>query len=71
MIVEFNHVQFTKELLKEIEQLGVKVYPVEEHAIKKGQHHNRIIIGYGHLTNKEINEGISRLQRAISRVYSR
>ncbi|HDR6313204.1 TPA: GntR family transcriptional regulator [Bacillus cereus] len=70
LIVEFNQIQFTKELLEKIEQLGVKVYLVEEHAIKKEQHHNRIIIGYGHLTNEEINEGVSRLQRAISCIYS-
>ncbi|HDR7707888.1 TPA: PLP-dependent aminotransferase family protein [Bacillus thuringiensis] len=70
LIVEFNQVQFTKELLEKIQQLGVKVYPVEDHAIEKGKHHNRIIIGYGHLTTEEIKEGVSRLQRAILRIYS-
>lgn len=36
LIVEFNQVQFTKELLEKIQQLGVKVlYPVEDHAIEK------------------------------------
>ncbi len=70
LIVEFNQVQFTKELLEKIQQLGVKVYPVEAHAIEKGKHHNRIIIGYGHLTTEEIKEGVSRLQRAILRIYS-
>ncbi|MDA1669167.1 PLP-dependent aminotransferase family protein [Bacillus cereus] len=70
LIVEFNQVQFTKELLEKIQQLGVKVYPVEDHAIEKGKNHNRIIIGYGHLTTEEIKEGVSRLQRAILRIYS-
>lgn len=70
LIVKFNQVQFTKELLEKIQQLGVKVYPVEDHAIEKGKHHNRIIIGYGHLTTEEIKEGVSRLQRAILRIYS-
>ena len=28
LIVEFNQVQFTKELLEKTQQLGVKVYPV-------------------------------------------
>ncbi len=45
LIVEFNQFQFTKELLAEVQQLGVKVYPVEDHAIEKGKHHNRIILG--------------------------
>ena len=70
LIVEFNQVQFTQELLEKTQQLGVKVYPVEDHAIEKGKHHNRIIIGYGHLTTEEIKEGVSRLQRAIPRIYS-
>ncbi|MGG2091792.1 PLP-dependent aminotransferase family protein [Bacillus sp. S13(2024)] len=70
LIVEFNHFQSTKESLAEIQQLGVKVYPVEDHAIEKGKHHNRIILGYGHLTNEEIKEGVSRLHRAISCIYS-
>ncbi|EEK81162.1 Transcriptional regulator, GntR [Bacillus cereus ATCC 4342] len=70
LIVEFNQVQFTKELLEEIQQLGVKVYSVEDHAIKKGKHHNQIIIGYGHLTTEEIKEGVNRLQRALSCIYS-
>ncbi len=69
LIVEFNQVQFTKELLEKIQQLGVKVYPVEDHAIEKGKHYNRIIIGYGHLTTAEIKEGVSRLQRVILRIY--
>ncbi|SFC37683.1 GntR family transcriptional regulator / MocR family aminotransferase [Bacillus sp. 491mf] len=45
LIVEFNQFQFTKELLAEVQQLGVKVYPVEDHAIEKEKHHNRIILG--------------------------
>ena len=69
LIVEFNQVQFTKELLEKIQQLGVKVYPVEDHAIEKRKHYNRIIIGYGHLTTAEIKEGVSRLQRVILRIY--
>ncbi|MGE7864657.1 PLP-dependent aminotransferase family protein [Bacillus mobilis] len=70
LIVEFHQVQFTKELLEKIQQLGVKVYPVEDHAIENGKHHNRIIMGYGHLTTEEIKEGASRLQRAIPCRYS-
>lgn len=70
LIVEFNQVQFNKELLEKIQQLGVKVYPVEDHAIEKGKHHSRIIMGYGHLTTEEIKEGVNRLQRAIPYIYS-
>ena len=38
---------------------------MEDHAIEKGKHHNRIILGYGHLKNEEIKEGVTRLHKAI------
>jgi len=65
LIVEITDSHFSKELIGEIEQIGVKVYPVEDHTIKKGKHLNRIIIGYGHLKNEEIKEGVRRLHQAI------
>ncbi|MGG3889664.1 PLP-dependent aminotransferase family protein [Metabacillus fastidiosus] len=65
LIVEFNESHFSKELLEWIEQFRVKVYPVEDHTIEKGKHHNRIILGYGHLKNEEIKEGVTRLDKAI------
>lgn len=65
LIVEWNELHFSKELLEHIQQFGVKVYPVEDHTIEKGKHQNRIILGYGHLKNEEINEGVIRLHEAI------
>lgn len=67
LIIEFNEQHFSKELLKEIEQLGVKVYPVEDHTIEKGKYPNQIILGYGHLNNDEIKEGITRMCQAINK----
>ncbi|SUX55518.1 Transcriptional regulator, GntR family [Lysinibacillus sphaericus] len=43
----------------------MKVYPVEDHSISKGKHNNQIILGFGHLKKDEIQEGITRLFRAI------
>lgn len=65
LIVELIDFHFSKEALKQIEQFGVKVYPVEGHTIEKGKHHNQIILGYGHLNNEEIKEGVTRLYEAI------
>jgi|SRR5690625_1273424 len=65
LIVEFKEQQFSKELLEKIEQYGVKIYLVEDHAIRKGAHSNQIILGYGHLDNEEIEEGINKLQQAL------
>ena len=45
-----------------LRQNGVRVYPVETHAIAKGRHKNKIIMGYGHLEGKDIEEGVRRLE---------
>jgi GntR family transcriptional regulator/MocR family aminotransferase len=66
LIAEYTQTQFSEQVLEKIEEYGVKVYPVEYHTIRKGQHMNRIILGYGHLTNEEITEGILRLHKALS-----
>lgn len=65
LVIELNEAHFTKELLDWIEQFGVKVSPVEDHTIEKGKYNNRIILGYGHLKNEEIKEGVTRLHNAI------
>lgn len=44
---------------------GVKIYPVEDHTIEKGKHPNQIILGFGHLKNEDIKEGVTRLYQAI------
>lgn len=71
LIVELNESHFSKELLEWIERFGVKVYPVEDHTIEKGKHHNRIILGYGHLKKEEIKEGVTRLHKAIYNLKSK
>ncbi|XKO55424.1 PLP-dependent aminotransferase family protein [Lysinibacillus fusiformis] len=66
LIAEFEKIEFTQNLLLKIEQFGVKVYPVEDHTIKKGIYNNRLIIGYGHLQKNEIELGVTRLFQAIN-----
>ncbi|WP_141432205.1 PLP-dependent aminotransferase family protein [Bacillus sp. 03113] len=65
LVVEFNDVEFSKEVLELIQFSGVKVHPVESHSIQKGNHLNQVIIGYGHLTEEEISEGVNRLKKAL------
>ncbi|MDA1478075.1 MocR-like pyridoxine biosynthesis transcription factor PdxR [Bacillus changyiensis] len=68
LIVEFKGLQFTKEIINNIEKFKVKIYSVEDHTIQKGMHVDKIIIGYGHLTEEQINEGITRLSKAINHI---
>lgn len=65
LVVEFAGVNFNDVLMNWIQNYGVKVYPVERYAIKKGNHINRIMMGYGSLTVDDIQEGVKRLKCAI------
>lgn len=61
LIAQFTNVHFTPSLLERIEQNGVKVYPVEIHAISKGKQLDPIILGYGNVSEEKIAIGIERL----------
>ncbi|HUC93483.1 MAG TPA: hypothetical protein VMS09_15920 [Paenibacillus sp.] len=66
LIAEFAEIDFTPPLLEKIERGGARVYPVETHAIRRGNHRNRIILGYGNLTAEKIEEGVRRLAAVLT-----
>lgn len=66
LIAEFADVEFSAERLQSLAAHQVKIYPVERHAIAKGRHLNRIILGYGNLTPEAIARGVERLRVALS-----
>lgn len=61
LVAEFKGVDFTPSLLHQIENNGVKVYPVHEHALDKRKYMQQIILGYGNLTEVQIADGVKRL----------
>ncbi|WP_342471158.1 PLP-dependent aminotransferase family protein [Ureibacillus sp. FSL K6-3587] len=66
LIAEFKNRQFTDQTVAKImKEHKVKIYPVEHHAIQKGVHQNKVILGYGNLSTEEIQEGIDRLKQAL------
>ena len=65
IVAEFSEVIFTPELIQRIEEAGVSVIPVENHTMVKGSHSNQIIIGYAHLSQEEMEEGLLRLKKVI------
>jgi GntR family transcriptional regulator/MocR family aminotransferase len=66
VVAEFAGLDFTLELVEKIENQGIVIYPVEDHALNKGSHKNKIILGYGNLKTEEISEGVSRLKKGLS-----
>jgi len=67
LVAEFAGISFTPELLSVIEQYDVKVYPVTVHAFRKEVQKQRIIIGYGNLSEEKIGEGIRRLSLSLKK----
>ena len=65
LCAQFPGVRFGSELLQRIQERGVKVHPVEEHAIRKGRWEDTLILGYGMLTPARIQEGIRGLASCL------
>jgi len=63
--VRFPGIRFTPTLLNRIDLAGVGVYPVEDHAIRKGRWEDTLILGFGMLDDRRINTGIAILKRCL------
>ncbi|WDV94682.1 PLP-dependent aminotransferase family protein [Brevibacillus parabrevis] len=61
IVAAFDGISFTPDVLTALEAAGVRVYPVEEHAIGKGRHEDKIVIGYGNVSEDGIEEGVRRM----------
>ncbi|MDF2725607.1 MAG: PLP-dependent aminotransferase family protein, partial [Paenibacillus sp.] len=53
--------RFDETFMKNSRQYGIRVTPVDHHSIRKGEHNNKLLLGYGHLEPDEIRKGISLL----------
>ncbi len=65
VVVEFNNIVFTHDVIEKLLNNGVVVYGMEDHSIVKGKHTNKIILGYGNLSIEEINEGVKRIKKIL------
>ena len=59
LCARFRGMRFTAGLIGRIEKAGARVYPVEEHAIRKGRWVDTLILGYGMQSPRRLEEGIS------------
>ena len=51
--------------LAALESGGVRVYPVEAHAIRTGRYPDHVILGYGNLDAERIRTGVERLRAVL------
>ncbi len=66
LVAEFPGKEFTEQTLMDLKHAGVRIYPVEIHAIRKGYHLNKVILGYGNLTIEEIEEGVRKMKTVLA-----
>jgi len=64
--VRFAHAHFTTDLLRTIERTGAKFYPVSGHSVRPSRWDDALVIGFGHLEERDIERGISVLGRALA-----
>ena len=65
LVVEFKNVNFTPELLNQIKDSGVCLTSVEELSIVKGRHLNQLMLGYAHLSETQILNGVQGIKNAV------
>jgi len=71
LVARFRDYRFTKLFFKEVESAGARFYPVGPHASRPDEHRDKIMIGYGNLSNEEISTGIAILAGHLGRNLSR
>lgn len=65
VVATFNGIEFTAQRREDLLEHGVQVSTVEESAIVKGRHAEKILLGYGNLQFEEIKTGVQRLAVAL------
>jgi len=65
IVVEFKDIEFTKDILLKAKQNGIGIYAVNEHAIDKIKHKNKILLGYGNLDLFQIEQGVNILKNVL------
>lgn len=65
LLVSFERCLEERDFQVLLEQ-GVEVDYVEDYALVKGKHSNRIVLGYGGLSLQQLEEGVKRLKKALS-----
>lgn len=65
LVVEFWDICFNQAHYERLIAAGVRVSPIDEHVIQKGLYANRIMLGYGNLTEEQIAEGVKRMKEVL------
>lgn len=65
LAVEFFGMSFDEAFVETCKRNRIRVTPVEAHSIRKGEHTNKLLFGYGHLEPDEIRNGVFLLRQCF------
>lgn len=66
VLAAFPNVVFTNDLVRKIAAMGATIYPVEDFSFQNhGRHKNHIVLGYAHLSFREISRGVEIISNVI------
>lgn len=65
LAVEFPGKRFTQNFTELCREKGIRLATVEYHSIVKKQHHDKLLLGYGHLSTEEMKHGLILLRDLI------
>lgn len=54
LVLQIEGKSFEEDFIHKSQSLGIRAYPVEEYCLKKGLHSDKLMLGYGHLSIKDI-----------------
>lgn len=63
--IRLRGTRFGPSLLAEIERRGVRVYPISLHASHREEWNDSLALGFGHLSEEQIEQGIAQLAGAL------
>jgi len=64
--LQFPGMCFGSDFFRLEKEYGIRAVPVEYHSIIKGFHQDKLLLGYGHMSEEEIRKGILLLHKFIS-----
>ena len=67
LVAQWEGIRFDGDLIRRLGEGGVIVYPVEAHAMVKERHADKIILGFGHLSQADIAAGVDRMKAVFDK----
>ncbi len=63
--LQFQGMEFNEQFMRKFKEAGVRIAPVTQYSPTKDSHKDKLLLGYGHLSPVQIQEGIKVLNKII------